>query len=109
MTLWKLLVEPQIPMNGWTGPLSPNGTETHMELVYETGCGDVGCLYNLDADPTEHHNLAAANPERVAAMKKQIATAQAGAFSPSRGSPQLEGACAAAQHKWKGFWGPWLD
>ena len=111
--LWKLLVQPQIPMNGWTGPLSPNSTETHYEQWYELGCGadseGGGCLFNLDTDPTEHHNVAMANPTRVAAMTKQISLAQQGAFSPSRGSPQLETACAAAQHTWNGFWGPFVE
>lgn len=110
--LWKLIVEPQIPMNGWTGPLSPNGTETHYEAWFETECGGArGCLFRLDVDQTEHHDYAAApaNAARLKRMTQQIATLTKGVFSPERGTPQIEAACTAAEQSWHGFWGPWVQ
>jgi len=41
-------------------------------------------------------------------MKAKLASLQAGAFSPSRGEPQMEAACSAAQST-SGFWGPWIE
>ena len=109
--LWKLVKEPQIPMNGWTGPLTPNSTETHYEAWFEFGCGGGGCLFRIDEDESEHHNvaLAPANAARLKAMAEQIDVFTKGAFSPERGTPQLELACAAAQGAYHGFWGPWIE
>jgi uncharacterized sulfatase len=39
-------------------------------------------LFNLASDPNEHANVADANPEKVAALKKLIADHQAGARAP---------------------------
>ena len=105
--LWKLVAEPRIPMNSWQGPFFPNSTATAFETTYEFGCKD-GCLFKLDVDPTEHHDLAKHEPALLESMKRQIAAHQKTAFSPSRGTPQLEAACSAAMNDWKGFWGPWL-
>ena len=48
-------------------------------------------------DPTEHEDLAKTQPARLQSMKAKLASLQAGAFSPSRGEPQMEAACSAAQ------------
>eukprot|EP00937_MAST-01D_sp_MAST-1D-sp2_P004148 g4148.t1 len=70
--LWKLLVG-RIPLGGWTGPKYPNGTGASTPTV---GCGTPGvdggkgCLYNLDADPTEHDNLG--GDDRYAAVATQL-------------------------------------
>ena len=53
----------------------------------------------------ERH-LAKTQPARLQSMKAKLASLQAGAFSPSRGEPQMEAACSAAQStcpgaKWK--------
>ena len=69
--LWKLLVEPRIPMNGWQvsrydiaaiwaaffsrcqrhlcgqGPFFPNATSTAFETTFEFGCKE-GCLFRID-------------------------------------------------------------
>jgi len=50
--LWKLLIE-KLPMNGWQGPQYPNAsTATWIAETEELDCGDSGCLFKLDDDPT---------------------------------------------------------
>jgi hypothetical protein len=105
--LWKLIAEPRIPMNSWQGPFFPNSTATAFETTFEYGCKE-GCLFQLDIDPTEHHDVSSKQPALVESMKRQILAHQKTAFSPSRGTPQLEAACSAAMNDWNGFWGPWL-
>ncbi len=58
-------------------------------------------------DPTEHDDVSAANPDVVAALYKRIQVHEATVFSPFRGANDPQ-ACAAAIHKWGGFWGPFL-
>ena len=96
--LWKLLVG-RIPLAGWTWPKYPNGTGASTPTV---GCGTpgvngTGCLYNLDADPTEHTNLggstaySAIATELFAMLQRHNGTT----FSPNRGEVDPK-ACAAA-------------
>ena len=63
----------------------------------------------VQTDPTEHEDLAKTQPARLQSMKAKLASLQAGAFSPSRGEPQMEAACSAAQSTYSGFWGPWIE
>ena len=110
-TLWKLLVG-RIPLAGWTGPKYPNGTGANTPTI---SCGTpgvgggTGCLYNLDADPTEHNDLS--GDQRYAQVAAQlfamIQQHNATTFSPDRGSVD-PAACAAAQGSHSGFWGPWI-
>eukprot|EP01049_Picozoa_sp_SAG25_P010832 SAG25_NODE_1233_length_3541_cov_9.658629_2_plen_466_part_00 len=97
-------------MNGWVGPLFPNSTETHYEAWFEFGCGGSGCLFRIDIDESEHHDVAAdpVNAARLQNMTARAAQLAHGVFSPFRGTPQLQDACAAAQNSWSGFWGPWI-
>ena len=110
--LWKLLREPVIPMNGWQGPSFPNltvSTDYSKDLGRE--CAD-GCLFQLDADPTEHHDVSAdpANAARVKKMGALLKKLNASAFTPDRGTgPDFEASCEAAHERWGGFWGPFVD
>ena len=91
--LYKLLTG-AIQESGWTGPHYPNSsTDTccfhhHASGYYGPGnargrfcpqaemcvedCADGRCLYETRSDPTEHHNLAAQMPGKVAAMLRRI-------------------------------------
>jgi hypothetical protein len=46
------------------GPFFPNSTATAFETTFEFGCKE-GCLFRLDIDPTEHHDLAKAQPYAI--------------------------------------------
>ena len=76
-----------------------------------------GCLYDVRADPGEHHNLAAdpAHAATFAALLARLDEAQKGVYSPDRygtgGKSPL--ACQTAFAKYgdargRPFWGPFL-
>lgn len=70
--------------------------------------GKGGCLFNIFDDPTEHDDIAAANPTIVAELYARIQAIQATVFSPDRGSDDGT-SCRAAIDKWQGFFGPFLS
>ena len=86
------------------GPQYPNGTAN-------PGCNStmscpLGCLFNLDEDPTEHVDVAAENPAVLAVIAARLAQLQPTVFSPDRGaSSPLAGKTAAARG---GYWGPFV-
>lgn len=110
--LWKLLLG-KIPQNIWTGPEFPNATTTTLppaEAIFGD-CGlDTGCLYELNSDPSEHHNLAASNPTIVQQLRASIEAANKTVFAPRR--PANNKACLVSMSKYKdpnhnfGWWGP---
>ena len=65
------------------------------------------CLFDLVADPTEHHDVYDSEPEVVARLTAELRAAQATAFKPARGRDDGT-ACQAALHRWGGKWGPFL-
>jgi len=110
--VWKLLTG-RNPMNGWQGPLFPNAS-TNSSLwrfnnIYD--CGEEGCLFRLDEDPTEQSDLRLAQPEIAAAMLAEVRTLNQTTFSPYRGPGEQNGdvaaACKAARG-YGGFFGPFL-
>ena len=46
----------------WMGPNYPNGT-VDPGCNTTVACGDTGCLFNVEEDPTEHHDVAKEQPE----------------------------------------------
>jgi len=100
----KLLIG-NISMSGWQGPIYPNTTIWDGNNAIEN-C-DSGCLFDIYADPTEHNNIAAANPTIVRDLLARIQEAQRTAFTPYRGVDD-GAACTAAVNKYDGYWGPFL-
>jgi len=87
--------------------LSSNATEQD-RLTFTTDCGG-GCLYNVEADPTEHHDLSS-SPEYADLLFKMQTTLyelNLRNFNPDRGSPALQ-ACQTAAGL-GGFYGPFVD
>ena len=111
--IWKLIKQPTLAMSGWQGPSWPNSTTTHFIDYKDTSCGGTnGCLYQIDVDPTEHHNVANQlnNRERIVRMTTLLKTMNATTFSPDRGTgPDFELSCGVAHKRWKNFWGPFVD
>ena len=104
------LLHDVLTMNIWTGPLYPNQTTAKGWANPPFDCGTLDaptCLFNVFADPTEHDNIAAANPGVVAAMAARIKELNAGVFSPDRGEPSPL-ACNVSAGIYKGFIGPFL-
>ena len=74
-------------------------------------CPNGACLYDIFADPTEHHQLSG-DPKMaptIAKMRARLAELEATYFNPVRNSPAGQGIAArAAQEKWGGYWGPFV-
>ena len=109
--LWKLLIG-RIPLAGWTWPKYPNGTAAATPPIScgTPGVSGTGCLYNLDADPTEQNDLGGS--AEFAAVKAElfgmIQHHNATTFTPDRG-PVDPAACVAAKSRYGGFYGPWIE
>jgi len=71
-------------------------------------CGE-GCLFNVEADPSEHHDLAsdAAHASTLADLQSELKRLNKGLFSPGRGTPTLA-ACEMGIEN-GGFYGPFVD
>lgn len=114
---WKLIQgkdAKNMHQSGWQGPHYPNISDTHCFDTSGHGTSSTcvkncesGCLFNIKQDPTEHHDLASENPERVAAMTARLEALRKTAFNPNRGKTDPE-ACAKAMGDYRGFWGPWV-
>lgn len=114
-TGYELLVG-QLPVACWQGPLYPNNSATkECDAVVDCGfpdapspvSGKTGCLFNLFTDPTQHHDVAEQYPDIVKSMYKRLQEVNATAFSPNRGLSD-PAACETFQHRWGGFYGPFL-
>ena len=89
--------------------VSPNATSVNYRNLTEV-CGRTaatGCLYDVFADESERHNVAAANPAIFNEMLAAVNELQQGVFSPDRGTDDGT-ACAQAAGPNGGFWGPYL-
>jgi arylsulfatase B len=112
---YKLVVGEQ-PQDIWTGPRYPNATgkqplfpdASSKKQAFTTDCGPAGCLFDVFADPTEHHDLSAELPELRKELLDRLAELNKSIFNPDRGEPQKQ-ACRVASLKWKGFYGPFLQ
>ena len=94
-----------------TGPLWPNSSSHLVPTTHSRTCGRKekrGCLFDVFADPLEQHNLGEQMPELFASMLARIDELQQTVYSPKRGSKD-EDACKAAEGKYLGYWGPWVD
>ena len=98
------------PMTGWTGPAYPNKTGPMPSFIpkgwkYDAGSGE---LYDIVADPTEHHNIALDQPQILQDMQNRLAQLNRKNFLPGRGTGD-RAACEAAQNRYGGFYGPWVE
>eukprot|EP00038_Savillea_parva_P020803 m.32546 g.32546 ORF g.32546 m.32546 type:complete len:730 (-) comp4898_c0_seq1:218-2407(-) len=103
--LWKLLTG-DVQQDIYTGPHYPNSSTNEVSQNFVGHCGD-GCLFELRSDPLEANDVAAANPERVASMRKKLMAYEDTAFNPHRGTDDPM-ACELAMGKYGGFWGPFV-
>lgn len=70
-------------------------------------CGK-GCLFNIIEDPTEHNDLAASMPDKLAELLQRAEELDKTAYLPNRGSGNRQQCCEATK-KYGGFTGPYLD
>lgn len=90
------------------GPQYPNKT-TDLPDIWNTiaDCSE-GCLYDLEADPSESVDLAGEKPELLQAMLTRMREINSTVFSPERGEKDPL-ACEKALGDYGGFWGPFVD
>ena len=120
---YKLLMSPSEVYAVWTGPQSPNATTAlQKQFFLHWNCSScvppvlqgrancsAGCLFNVATDPSEHHELSQAEPEKLQELKRKFAAYQKTDFNPVRGNKDPR-ACAAATTLYGTatgcFWGP---
>ena len=71
-------------------------------------CGR-GCLFDLDADPTEHDDLAAHKPTLLRSLIDLAEAYDATTYQSPGGAGADPKAIQAADADYGGFWGPWQD
>ena len=101
---YKLLIG-KVHQNVWTSPHYPNASTSWGNAQF-IDCSS-GCLYNIFEDESEHHELSALMPAKVAELRARIAFHNATMFRPDRGTDDGAG-CAAALGNCDGFWCPFL-
>lgn len=105
------------PFAVWSGPQTPNASEASLPppSFVHLDCGfDLGCLFDLTADPTEQTDVASAHPAIVKRMRQSLSKHNATVWAPYRPN-DLAKACAVVTTKYKdpsnafGWWGPFAE
>jgi len=120
---WKLIwnTKKNVTRSGWTSPDYPNShTKRHEIDDQYTNC-TTGCLFNLEKDPSEHHNLASQEVLQLESMMKRLEVLRQGFFeNDDRGvdscpkgyrdrEDPLPCACWMAVNYYGGFFGPYQE
>ncbi len=108
---WKLVLGPE-HQNGWYGWFSPNVTDPVTRTspsITSIDCYPDPCLFDLSADSGEHHDVAPAHPDVVAAMMRRLEDIAEDEYHPPIENPpvDLQGYCAAVAANGN-FVGPWM-
>ena len=102
----------------WAGPLYPNASTASGKHTgaFGSSCfskldcgGEKGCLFDVEADPEERHDLGA-DPTMAGLLEQlqaQLGAANHANFEPDRGSLSTLACGAAARNR--GYWGPFID
>ena len=122
---YKLLVG-KVRQSGWCGQFHPNRTQPwdtfdrnsteHCTVHHrhpKVGLKKVGCLFDVLADPTEHHDLALEMPEKAAEIFEKMKQAETHWFNPDRGGTNQHpdhdaGVAACRVARETGFYQPYL-
>eukprot|EP00756_Hemistasia_phaeocysticola_P017991 Hpha_TRINITY_DN15567_c0_g2::TRINITY_DN15567_c0_g2_i2::g.106567::m.106567/K01135/ARSB; arylsulfatase B len=114
---WKLLYGYPGWGNGgkfddWDKP--PSFVSEDVKTPTNPPCGASPCLFDIVSDPTEHHDVSAANPELVANMTARLrelaakeVTVRESGLCPTEYFDKKDPRCFA-KAKEVGFWMPWL-
>ena len=95
----------------WTGPVHPNATgppdpKRNLSACGAFSCCD-GCLYDIQSDPTEHHDLRLSQPDTYARMHARLMDLANSTYQTSYIQPGLK--CLTpeqAKAYYRGFRGP---
>lgn len=101
---YKLLLG-TLAQSGWTGPSFPNVTSKWDPDRSIEHCGnttETGCLFYIESDPGEHHNVAGERPEIWHRMMQRLLQINETFFAPDRGEKDAR-ACTTALSRYGGF------
>ena len=105
---YKLLVG-NVSQSGWCGETHPNLTapwDSFADVAVCTTKAKPGCLFDVLADPSERHDLAATMPAKRDELLRKLRDAEPSWFNPDRGEPDPR-ACEIA--KATGHWQPFME
>eukprot|EP00038_Savillea_parva_P017529 m.20629 g.20629 ORF g.20629 m.20629 type:complete len:718 (-) comp3812_c0_seq1:251-2404(-) len=100
---YKIICGTQDSDGFWQGPVYPNGTD---DVPY-TGCADQCCLFNIQEDETEAHDLRLTEPDVFANMSRALDAMGATYYQTNYSQPNTT--CitdAQAESYYGGFIGP---
>eukprot|EP00730_Choanoeca_flexa_P002296 TRINITY_DN10995_c0_g1_i1.p1 TRINITY_DN10995_c0_g1~~TRINITY_DN10995_c0_g1_i1.p1 ORF type:complete len:504 (+),score=85.75 TRINITY_DN10995_c0_g1_i1:70-1581(+) len=105
---YKLIRGSAITFPQWTGPSYPNMTTPNGGFLPDDLDCSQGCLFDLQADPTEHHDIAQAHPDVVARMQDRLDYWVKDTFDHQIGHVYRK-ACEAYIDRYHGYFGPFID
>lgn len=101
---WKVVNGTQAGLGLWQGPQFPNDTKTIPQPGPDAGCSR-GCLFHLEDDETEHHNVKDKHPEIFAKLMSRLLEIGDGVFQTSYdGGATTCLPVEMAYQRDKGFW-----
>jgi len=105
---WKLIRGAMpILLSCWPGPTTPNASDSGEKC--ETQCGQEGCLFNINDDPTEHFDVKDNQPEVYKdIMERALVWDKTQIESDIWLNTDME-AVSVAHGRWGGVWGPWMS
>eukprot|EP01065_Artemidia_motanka_P038521 TRINITY_DN47370_c0_g1_i1.p1 TRINITY_DN47370_c0_g1~~TRINITY_DN47370_c0_g1_i1.p1 ORF type:complete len:551 (+),score=139.19 TRINITY_DN47370_c0_g1_i1:50-1654(+) len=109
MGRWKMFVTPNESHATWYGEFAPNVSAPAPD-VPGMGCPiERPCLFDVDADPTEHDDVAKQNPDVVSNMLERWHSLENEYHPPTSPDPRDKVDYCAGVRSWRGFLGPWLE
>lgn len=113
---YKLIMDKQAKFASWSGERFPNSSSpSHPVEGAILHCPN-GCLFDVVKDPTEHNDLAASMPDKVAELQSEYSEAQKSFFTNNDtgvmscpAGISMPCACWMALHKYNGFLGPYQE
>lgn len=104
---WKLIVHSSEGQASWYGRFTPNATTPNPSFPHANCSTSQPCLFNIEVDPTEHHNVAIQNPTVVHDLMTRFQALEKEYHPPKKNPSQdVDGYCEFVKNN-HGFLGPW--
>lgn len=94
--------------SAWGGERYPNASTSRDAIGdHSIVCGDTGCLFNVNEDIREEHEISAKNPELVSELQLLLDEEASTIWSQPHGNdPKCR---ETAWSRYGGYFGPWLE
>lgn len=113
---YKLVTGGEADFASWSGPQFPNASSPASPVEGTKLDCTKPCLFDVVNDPTEHNELSASMPDKVAELLADFETAKASFFTNNDtgvmscpANITMPCACWMASHKYGGFLGPYQE